>query len=69
MQSEAEIDVEVLRSIRHLLTTVAAAAELIKMRRAEDGMDEACERVRVAALELETRLAEMGFTFDGTLLT
>lgn len=56
-----------LQQVRQLLSTVAASIELLKMNNALPEVNEACDKVRASALELESILAHLGGIRTGKL--
>jgi hypothetical protein len=56
-----------LQQLRQLLSTVAASIELLKMNNTLPEVNEACDKVRTSALELESILAHLGGIRTGKL--
>ena len=56
-----------LQQVRQLLSTVTASVELLKMNNMLPEVNEACEKVRTSALELEAVLAQVGGVRTGKL--
>ena len=49
-----------LQQVRQVLATVTASVELLKKNKLLPEVDEACDKVRTSALELEAMLAKVG---------